>query len=134
MAELEEAVYAILVEDAAVGALVGTRVYPQRIPQDVELPAVAYSRISTRRAQRHGGTGEGRRLARARVQVNCEAGSYGQAKALASAVVGALDGVQTTVAGVWVQGSWAEGEGDEYGETDGIYGVRQDFMIWYAAA
>lgn len=130
MAELEEAVYAILTEDAAVGALVGTRVYPQVIPQDVALPAVAYSRISTRRVKKR----ERRELARARVQVNAEASSYAGAKTLAAAVVGALDAVQRTIAGVQVQGSWPEGEGDEYGTTDGIYGVRQDFMFWFREA
>lgn len=130
MAELEEAVYAILTEDAAVGALVGTRVYPQAIPQDVALPAVAYSRISTRRVKKR----ERRELARARVQVNAEASSYVGAKTLAAAVVGALDAVQRTIAGVQVQGSWPEGGGDEYGTTDGIYGVRQDFMFWFREA
>lgn len=131
MAEIEEAVYTILTGDEAAAVLVGGRVYPQRIPQDVGLPAVAYSRISTRRVKRHGGSSG---LARARVQVNSEAGSYAEAKALAAAVCGALDAVQRTVAGIVIQGSWAEGEGDEYGETEGIYGVRQDFMFWYREA
>lgn len=133
MAEVEEAVYAILTGDAGVAALAGDRVYPQEIPQDVALPAVAYARVSTRRARRHGGAGVGRRLARARVQVNCEAGTYGAAKGLAAAVVGALDGVMVTVAGVEVQGSWIENEGDEYGETGKVYGVRHDFMLWFRA-
>lgn len=138
MAELEEAVFAILTGDAGVAALAGDRVYPQVIPQDVALPAVAYARISTMRVKRHGGAGVGRRLARARVQVNCEAVGYGVAKALAGAVVGALDGVMATVAldgqgSVEVQGSWIENEGDEYGETGGVYGVRQDFMVWFRA-
>jgi len=131
VAELEEAVYAILTEDAAVGALVGTRVYPQAIPQDVGLPATAYARISTKRVKRHGGSSG---LKRARVQVNSTAREYDEAKAVAAAVCGALDGVQRTVAGIWVQGSWAEGEGDEYAEGDGLHGVRQDFMIWYVEA
>ena len=133
MAEVEEAVYAILTGDGGVAELAGSRVYPQRIPQGAALPAVAYARVSTRRVKSHGGSSG---LARPRIQVNGTAASYQAAKALASAVRGALDGVRRTVVldgqeSVAVEGSWLETDGDEFGETDGLHSVRQDFMIWF---
>lgn len=128
MADVEEAVYAILVGDAEVSALVGTRVYPQVIPQDAALPAVAYSRISARRVKSHSGPS---RLARPRVQVTCSAKTYGAAKALAAAARGALDGFKGTAAGLDVQGAWLDNDGDEYGDDGELRSVRMDFMIWH---
>ena len=131
MAELEEAVYAILVGDAGVTALVEARVYPQKIPQDVGLPAVAYLRVSKRRVKSHSGPSG---LARVRMQVNCTAGSYAVAKTVTAAIGLALDGIgvggPVTVAGVEIHGSWLESEGDVYGEGEGLHGARQDFMFW----
>ena len=70
MAEIEEAVYSRLTATGAVTALVGSgsaaRIYPNKIPQEATLPAVAYQRVSTRRVKAHAApTG----LARVRVQV-----------------------------------------------------------------
>ena len=131
MAELEEAVYSRLSGNASVAAIVSTRIYPQKIPQEAALPAVAYSRISATRVKAHAApTG----LARARVQVTCVAASYSVVKGLATAVRKALEGVMGTVGGVTVQGSWLETDADEYGDAEGLYSVRQDFMVWYTEA
>jgi hypothetical protein len=128
MAELEEAVYSRLSGNVAVAALVSTRIYPNKIPQEAALPAVAYQRISARRVKAHAApTG----LARVRVQVTCVARSYSEVKGLAAAVRTAMQGVMGTVGGVGVQGSWLETDADEYGDAETLHSVRQDFMIWH---
>lgn len=43
----ETALYAALVARAGLTALVGTRIYPDAIPEDATLPAVVYQRAST---------------------------------------------------------------------------------------
>lgn len=128
MAELEEAVYSRLSGNVAVAALVSTRIYPNKIPQEATLPAIAYQRISARRVKAHAApTG----LARVRVQVTCVARSYSEVKGLAAAVRTAMQGVMGTVGGVGVQGSWLETDADEYGDAETLHSVRQDFMIWH---
>lgn len=131
MAELEEAVYSRLSTSVAVAALVSTRIYPQKIPQEAALPAVAYARISALRVKAHAApTG----LARARMQVMCVARSYSDVKVLATAVRKSMEGVMGTVGGLVIQGSWLETDADEYGDAEGLYSVRQDFMVWYREA
>lgn len=44
---MEQAIYYILANDAAVKAIVVARIYPFEIPQDVILPAIVYGRVST---------------------------------------------------------------------------------------
>lgn len=46
---VEEALYAKLEGTAAVSALVGTRIYPLRMPDKVTLPAIRYQRVDTQR-------------------------------------------------------------------------------------
>ena len=135
MAEIEEAVYSRLTTTAAVTAIVGagsaSRIYPNKIPQEATLPAVAYQRVSTRRVKAHAApTG----LARVRVQVTCVARTYSEVKGLAVVVRKALEGVMGTVGGLALQGSWLETDADEYGDAEGLHSVRQDFMVWHTEA
>ena len=135
MAEIEEAFNSRLTTTAAVTAIVGagsaSRIYPNKIPQEATLPAVAYQRVSTRRVKAHAApTG----LARVRVQVTCVARTYSEVKALAVVVRKALEGVMGTVGGLAVQGSWLETDADEYGDAEGLHSVRQDFMFWHTEA
>lgn len=43
----EESLYAALTGSAGVTALVASRIYPDAVPQDINLPAVAFTRTST---------------------------------------------------------------------------------------
>ncbi|MGE0294967.1 MAG: DUF3168 domain-containing protein [Hyphomonadaceae bacterium] len=90
---MEDSLNAALREDAAVGAIVGAgasaRVYPLVLPQSVNLPAVTYQRISTPRVVTTTLSGPNARV-NCRMQVDCWAGTFAQAKALSSAVRAAL--------------------------------------------
>lgn len=90
---IEKALVARLLSQAAVTALVGTRVHPNGLPQDPTFPAVSYTRISGVHEHSHSGVSN---LITARFQFNSWAddvagAGYGQAKALAKVVRVALD-------------------------------------------
>jgi hypothetical protein len=133
MADVEEAVYAILRSAGGVTAIVGTgdaaRIYPNVVPQDAGLPAMAYQRISALRRATHGSPAS---LARPRIQITMLAESYSQVKGLAAAVREALDGFMGTAGGVSVGVALAEDETDEFGSSNNLHVVRQDYMIWHA--
>jgi len=132
MATIEEAIYAHLIADSGVSALVSTRIYPLMIPQDIALPAIAYQRISGPRQTAHDGPIE---IAAGRFQITCQGTSYGSAKDVANAVRQALDGyagpVVSGAESVTVEGSFLKNEWDGYEFAGETRVVRLDFMIYY---
>ena len=51
MAEVEEALYTALADDATVSGIVGARIYPHAAAPDAVVPYIAYERISSVRPQ-----------------------------------------------------------------------------------
>ena len=88
---LETGLRAALLADGTVSGLVGTRVYPEVMPHDVTYPAISYQRVSTVRTQFLTGVDD---FTQVRLQVDCWASSYADAKSLANAVKSAIDGVR----------------------------------------
>lgn len=85
---LDDALYARLTT-ASAAALVGTRVYPVLAPQNVAYPCLTWQRISrTEVDSLQGPSG----YADVRIQVDCWAKTYSQARALAKAVRADLNG------------------------------------------
>lgn len=79
--------FSLLTQHPAVAALVGTRVYPVRVPQGKPLPAVAYQQI--------GGTSKPcDSYGRYRYQLSCFADTYTSVVQLSSAVEQALSGYE----------------------------------------
>lgn len=129
MADIEAAVYSILTADSTLSALVGTRIYPNVVPQDVTLPAVAYQRISTSRVYSHSpGVSQ---LARPRFQFTSVARSYSDVKAVANALRGALDAYGGTAASVLVFTMLSQNEFDTFSDDGDLHTVRQDFYVWH---
>ena len=48
MAQIEEVIVATLTDHVGLSALIGSRVYPDQLPQRPTLPAVTYQRVSTK--------------------------------------------------------------------------------------
>ncbi len=132
MATIEEAVVAKILSDATLTAILGAspaqRLYPLLIPQDVDLPAIAYQKIDSPKTSSHSGRSD---LARSRVQLMCAANDYTGAKALAKAVVACWWGFKGTVAGVRIDGTLIDDDGDESAQA-GVPAVRVDLVIWHA--
>lgn len=129
MSTLEEGLYAFLTANAGVFGLVGERIYPQVIPQDAPMPAVAYQRISSPREYSHYPGASG--LARARMQFTCEGDSYRQAKRVAEAIRAALSGYKGVAGDVTIGAAFLENENDSYSEGYQMPVVRVDYVIWY---
>ncbi len=87
---IEDAIKAVLLADADVAAIAGSRVWPMKLPQSATLPAVVYQRVSTTREDfgLRGPVGP----TRSRVQLSCWAATFGEARQLWEAVHGALNG------------------------------------------
>lgn len=112
-----ETIFSTLTGDAAVSAIVGTRVYPLVIPQGGDLPAVTYQRIYGAPINDLAGAGE---LVRARVQVDCWATTYASVRALADAAYGSLCAI----------GFLPINDMDDFDDEVPVYRVVLEFTVW----
>jgi hypothetical protein len=129
---MEEALHALLLEADAVTALAGDRIAWSLLPRGSALPSVALHGIDDVPDYTMGGPSG---LCESRVQIDCWAGTYGQALALSRAVVGALSGAQVVVDGVLIQGAFLLSKRDmtEDGTppAEVLFRISLDFQIWH---
>ncbi len=112
----------------AVAALVGTRMYARKLPQNPTLPAISFQRIDTRRL--HDMTGPDG-LPRPRIQVNCWATTPAGADDLAAVVRQRLDGYKGTWGTLTIGSCLLVGEMDLDDPETGRTSVALDFMIQF---
>lgn len=129
---LEEALYTYLTTDNTVSGLIGTRLYPEMLPEGVALPAMAYQRISRDGLIAHDGpTG----LATVRMQLTLLAASYLTLRTLAEAVRVLFDGKRQTIGGeggVVVHESYVDNDFGSFAELSdamGRYVDRMDIIL-----
>ncbi len=127
MAEIEATLYNYLTGHAGLKSLVGSRIYPMQLPQNVMLPALTYQRISGPRVH---GVGGRPILARPRIQIDSWATSYANAKVLSAEVRAALDG-HRAAEDAW--GCILDNEIDDYDAETGRYRVIIDVIITHPA-
>ena len=120
----EQALFELLTHDAGVSAIVGDRVYPVRLPDEVVLPAMVYAKVSCIRYASHGGPSK---LASSRFQLDCYSADYLEAKRLALAAVVALHGKK----GGDIQAAFNDNETDGFSADDGVFRVTADILIWH---
>jgi hypothetical protein len=106
--DMQEALRALIVADSAVAAIAGTRVYWGVRPQDKPLPAIVLQTVSDPRPQHLKGFETFRGT---RVQADCLAATFAQARALAEAVIAAAIG-PAAQGGVTFQRGDADGPRD----------------------
>lgn len=97
----EKLVYALLSGDAALAAIVSTRIYPSELPQNVATPAVVYRLVDSVDRPTISGDG-GAQLVQARVSVVAIATDYSTVKAINEAVKDAMRYRHGTIAGIEV--------------------------------
>lgn len=125
---------ALLIADGATAALVGTRIYPNELPQKVQLPAIVYTLISdVPEASFDGDTST--TLKAARLQIDC----YARADGSGSAPRGAYEKAHAVAACVErVVGNLAEHDlsanyesaRDLYDNVSQYHRVSMDFTVW----
>lgn len=128
---MEEALRAIMLADAGISAIVGTRITWGARPQGAPLPAVVLYRIGGEKGYNLGG--EAGPL-HPRVQVNCLDTGYLGAMNACRAVIYALSGYAGTIDGIYFQGILQDGEPRSLDEPDGateqrVFGQTVDFIV-----
>jgi Protein of unknown function (DUF3168) len=101
MSDVEDAVAQVPLADPGVSALIGPRLYQQKLAQNSALPALTYQLISDPSENSHDGPAG---LARARIQFDGWGTTKEEARAVTRAVRLALAGIDRTVAGVNLSG------------------------------
>lgn len=126
---LEQALYNHLSTNPGLVAVAGDRIYPLKRPQGCTYPLVTFFRVSGPRQRTFGAS-----TGKPRFQVTCWAKSYAETKAVADAVIAAMDNFSGPLGGpggVPVQAIQLDNETDD-GEPDtGIYATFLDFFIWH---
>jgi len=126
-----------LLDDAAIAAIVGSRLHPLVLPQGDTGPSIVYRRISPI-GDHHMQGASG--LVSTRTQIDCWALTADAAAALADLVKERLDGFAGTM--LWGEDSPAEaivvqgiffrgGLGDDYDSTAKLYRTSYDYEIWH---
>lgn len=131
MASIEEALYAKLTATAGVTSLVGTRIYPTGSAQatDPSQTYLTYERATGQPYHTHDGPGG---LRWARLTYMAHSPSYATAKAVAAAVLAALDGFTGTVGTVRIEAVRSESDMiDDYDPETRQQLVMTDLMVSY---
>lgn len=128
---MEEALVAKLLASAGVTALVGNRINWTRRPQGNATPAVVLNMIDGSPGYTLAGP-DG--LYRNRVQVDCWAKTYAQAKLTARAVDAALSGFKGVSGGVSFRAVFIDSERDDYAAEgpDPLNRTMLDLMVWHS--
>jgi hypothetical protein len=119
---LESDLYTALSTHGGLSALVGTRIYPNRLPDNPTLPAVVYQRITTNHNLASGNVP----LIRARMQLDCYDDSYLSVVAVAVQVHAALDMASPTGLAAAVP----ENDDDSYDPEALLHRRRLDVFVW----
>lgn len=125
--------YAKLSKHAAIAALCGERVRPQRLRQQDTYPALVFTKISEQHPAHLNGTWT---RAQCRYQIDCYARSQATADELAEAVRQCLHGYRGPMGSTRVVHCTLDQQADfahepVHGDDDAIYRVSADYMLWY---
>jgi hypothetical protein len=131
---IEEAVNYHIENDAGIAAVVVDRIYPNTIPQDKALPALAYQVISRPGAMAHDGPPG---IAWPRFQITAQANDYDEVVALINLVRVAFDGftgLMGGAGGIEVEGCFVKDVRDGWQFATERYTRRLDFVIHHQEA
>jgi hypothetical protein len=127
----EQALMTYLLDQSAITALVNTKIYFTRAPQDVDQPYIVVFKVSGPRVHSHdGGSG----LANPQFQLSIFASSYGTAKEIAAAIQSALQGYTGTMgggSGVFVGNCMYVNEVDQYEVETELHHIAVDYEFFH---
>jgi len=130
---IEDDLYAYLKNDAGISGYVAARIYPVKMPQNVEYPAITYQLVSTVRSISQSGRVT---LVEGRYQIDSWGNTYASVKNIAQSVRDALQGFRGIMGATRVQGIWEDSnsERDFYEDVTDLRRVTHDFIIYYEEA
>lgn len=137
LADLRLGLRAYLLADAAILALVATRVFPVKLPQATTLPSIVYQRISGMGSHHMQGASG---LARPRMQIDCYSLSADTATVLANLVKERIDGFSgnmpwgenSPAEDIIIQGIFFADERDDYDDATKLFRLSRDYFVWHA--
>lgn len=124
------AIYALLSASTAVGAIVGTRIYPTVVPQDQPMPALVYQRVSAVEPGQI--DGQGVALVQARIQMTALAESFATCAALLDAARQAVLYQHGSIGGVQVVSIIRDIDGvDTFDPEANLFSQSMDVIVTY---
>jgi len=116
-----------ILADSAVATLIGTRMYPNTLPQNPAFPAVTYQPVSAVRTStlRHADN-----LPMVRVQIDAWSKNVGQAREVANAIRALFHYYNWGIAGV--QRVKADDQREDYEPDTLLHRVSTDYLVHYA--
>jgi Protein of unknown function (DUF3168) len=125
----ERVIYTLLTGSSAVTDLVGAKIYPGRIPQNITMPAISYEMVSGMEMAPINAQAGGV-LLRSRVQVNVLARTYEEVKTIQEAIRHVLLFKSGLIAAVRVIGITRDLIGpDERDDELGLYMQGIDYLL-----
>ena len=125
----EKVTYTLLTASSGLAALVGARIYPNKLPQNTTMPSVAYQLISAVELSPIDAQA-GYQIMRSRVQVTALAKSYAEVKDILEQVRLALNYARGSIAGVQVISIVRDLVGPDQRDDDlALYLQSIDFMV-----
>lgn len=125
----ERVIYTLLTGSSAVTDLVGAKIYPGRIPQNITMPAISYEMVSGMEMAPINAQAGGV-LLRSRVQVNVLARTYEEVKTIQEAIRHVLIFKSGLIAAVRVIGITRDLIGpDERDDELGLYMQGIDYLL-----
>ena len=124
--DVKRALYQCLSGYAGLTALVGSRIYPNRAPQNCTMPAVVYQQVTDRRTYTKDGYAG---LAWPLFQISCYAETYEQAEAVRAQVEAALHACLGKFDGLTVEAVRLEGSTDQFEDGSDLHRVLLQVRI-----
>jgi hypothetical protein len=128
MATIEQAIYNILVNTAGITALVGTRIYQVKMPDNVTFPAISYQTSFGSQIESFTGYSG---LRNPVINIDTWASSAGAAKDLAEKVRAALHGYSGTYGDITIDNVLEWSFIDMYDSDTEIFHVSSNARFWY---
>ena len=120
---IQKAIRKLLVNDPAVAAIVGTRVYPIHVDGELTPPYIKYLTVSDARIYRT--------IRPPRIQVSCWAEDYPTVRGLAETVIAALDDYHGVIDGVAIESIRYLNGPELYEAETRLYHIPCDFRVTY---
>ena len=125
---LESELYGFLVSNPVISAVVADRVYPLLMPQNTQLPAITYQRISGASEQSMTGASG---LAHPRIQLDCWGSTYKDVTVLREVLRQVLQGFRGQLGTIFINGVIYVNDQDFYEWETKTFRTSTDVKIWH---